>query len=229
MPVIDDEADDAMDDALTADDTPAYVNEGTEDDDIVVQGEDISAAEPISHDDVIDGAKGVVFIIKKAVVDTYTPQRDNPQQQWMKRSLKLQIAIGPAGVDGKGRYKNKTFFPRPLIAVNRQYFPVAFSKEWYAPKTGGAWGEYNELLKALGFNTAPAPNNNKAFRQGLVGRSFIADILKVHPRRPDTNGKYVTVKDEWENLVEGMRPIGATAGMATTTAAATGMTAIAEE
>lgn len=225
----DDEADDAMDDELatTADDTPAFVNEGTEDDDVVVMGEDVSEAEPISHDDVIDPAKGVVFVIKKAVIDTYTPTRENPQQHWQRRSLKLQIAVGPAGVDGKGKYKNKVFFPRILIAINRQAFPAAFAKPWYAPKTGGAWGEYNELLSALGFPAAPAPTNNKAFRQGLVGRSFIADILKVHPRRADSSGKYVAVKDEWENLVERMRPAGA--GQGQQIAAAGVGAAIAEE
>src|SRR3977135_3172088 len=92
--------------------TPGFVKEDTEDDDTVVEGEDVSGAEQMERSDVIDHAKGVVMSIKKATLDTYTPQGES---DWFKRSLKLQLVVGPAGVDGKGRYKNKHFFPRILI------------------------------------------------------------------------------------------------------------------
>lgn len=184
--------------------TPAWVNEGTDEDDIVIEGQDISGAEPMESRDVIDAAKGVTFEIKKAVIDAYTPKGED---DWMKLSLKLHLAVGPLGVDGKGRYKGKYFFPRILVDVNRKAYPDGFKKDYYKPKTGSAFGEYNEILQALGFSTSPAPRNDKAFRQALIGRQVIADIdLNVKQyRAADGSYKTLQARDErgdrmWENF-----------------------------
>lgn len=168
---------------------PDWVKEGTEEDDGVVEGMDVSGAEQMDRTDVIEPAKGVVVTIKKATLDTYTPKGET---EWFKRSLKLQLVVGKAGVDGKGRYHNKHFFPRILIAVNRSG-GYEFGK-WYDQPNGGAWGDYNAFLSALGFPNKPAPRNDKAFRQSLVGRQLIVDITKDRRQALDNaTGKYVNI------------------------------------
>lgn len=201
------------------DDTPAFVGEGTEEDDVVIEGEDVSQAQAMGGGDFLDpkdfpgGLKGIVFEIKKAVIDTYTPKGED---DWQKRSLAITLAVGPQGLDGKGKYKNKHFFPRILIAVNREAYDFtknAAGKEsdFYAPKTGSAWGEYNEFLKALGFSTAPAPTNNKAFRDSLVGRFIAYDITAEKKQALDREtGKYKTI-DERENKLRNAKAVKAKA------------------
>ena len=179
MPYTDDVAEEV-------DDMPASLKEGMEDDEVEIPGEDVSQAEAMSNEDYIEPAKGVTFEITKALVDTYTPK---DKSEWMKRSLKLYVAVDKNGVDGKGKYARKVFFPRILVQVNREDYD--FTKDWYKPKSGGAWGEYNELLTALGFPNNPAPKNDAAFRKSLVGRKFMADISK----------------GEFENHLRNLRPV----------------------
>lgn len=182
---------------------PGWVKDGTELDEIEIAGEDVSQAQPMSNEDWIEPAKGVTFEIVKAMIDTYTPK---DKTDWMKRSLKLYVQITKDGVDGKGRYARKMFFPRILVQVNRDAYD--FTKDWYKPKTGGAWGEYNEFLTALGFPTNPAPTNNKAFRDSLIGRKFIADISKDKRETYDREkGKYVKIDGEFENHLRNPKPV----------------------
>lgn len=184
-------------------DTPEWVKDGTELDDIEIAGEDVSQAQPMSDEDWIEPAKGVTFEVVKAMIDTYTPK---DKTEWMKRSLKLYVQVDKSGVDGKGRYARKMFFPRILVQVNREDYD--FSKDWYKPRTGGAWGEYNELLTALGFPNNPAPTNNKAFRDSLVGRKFTADISKDKRQTYDRDsGKYVKIDGEFENHLRNLKPV----------------------
>ncbi len=188
--------------AEEVDDTPDWVKEGTEDEDVVIEGEDVSQAQVMSNEDFIDPAKNVTFEITKALLDTFTP---NDKTDWMKRSLKLYVAVTKEGVDGKGRYARKNFFPRILVAVNRDAYD--FTKDWYKPKVGGAWGEYNELLTALGLPTNPSPRNDNAFRASLVGRKFVADISKDKRETFDKVAKkYVKVDGEFENHLRNLRP-----------------------
>ncbi len=185
------------------DDMPSSLKEGTEDDEIEIPGEDVSQAEAMSNEDYIEPAKGVVFEITKVLIDTYTPK---DKTEWMKRSLKLYVAVDKQGVDGKGKYARKVFFPRILVQVNREDYD--FTKDWYKPKTGGAWGEYNELLTALGFPNNPAPKNDAAFRKSLVGRKFMADISKDKRQAYDQkSGKYIKVEGEFENHLRNLRPV----------------------
>lgn len=185
------------DEAVAQEENPQWVKEGTEEDDTVVEGEDVSGAEQMDRTDVIEPAKGVVMTIKKASLDTYMPRGES---DWFKRSLKLQLVVGKAGVDGKGRYHNKHFFPRILIAVNRDG-NYEFSK-WYDQPNGGAWGDYNAFLKALGFPTKPAPRNDKRFRDSLVGRQVVVDITRDRKQVLDNaTGKYVNTDDYVNNLL----------------------------
>ena len=174
-----------------------------DDDEVDIPGEDVSQSQPMSDEDWIEPAKGVTFEVIKAMIDTYTPK---DRQVWMKRSLKLYVQVSKAGVDGKGRYARKMFFPRILVQVNREDYE--FTKDWYRPKDGGAWGEYNEMLAALGFPSNPAPNNNKAFRESLVGRKFTADITKDKRQTYDAESKkYVKIDGEFENHLRNWKPI----------------------
>ena len=195
-------------------DVPQSASDNT-DDDVAIPGEDVSEAQPMSDEDWIEPAKGVTFEVIKAMIDTYTP-KDNTA--WMKRSLKLYVQVSKAGVDGKGRYAKKMFFPRILVQVNRDDYD--FTKAWYAPKTGGAWGEYNELLGALGFPSNPAPKNDKAFRDSLVGRKFTADISKDKRQTFDqVTKKYVKIDGEFENHLRNLKPVKVATAPETTEAA----------
>jgi len=189
--------------AEEVDDMPPFMKEGTENDEIEIPGEDVSQAEAMSNEDYIESAKGVTFEITKVLIDTYTPK---DKTEWMKRSLKLYVSVDKSGVDGKGKYARKVFFPRILVQVNRDDYD--FTKDWYKPKTGGAWGEYNELLTALGFPNNPAPKNDAAFRKSLVGRKFMADISKDKREAYDKDKKkYVKVEGEFENHLRNLRPV----------------------
>lgn len=180
--------------------TPPWVDEGTEDDDFSIAGEDIHAAEQIDRSDVIEPAKGVEMIIKKVDFELYTPPG---KAEWRLFNLKPMMVVTDKGVDGKGRYKNKHFFPRILAGVNRKAYD--FSKnaqgkatQYYEP-SGSAFGDYNAFLRALGFPTNPAPLNDAAFRKSLVGRRVLVDITKEKRQAYDsTQDKYVNT-DEYEN------------------------------
>lgn len=196
--------------AEEVDDTPGWVKEGTDEDDFVAEGEDVSKAEQMERSDVIEPVKGVEVFIKSVKLDKYVPEekdggkRDaNGELQWKTARLEPMIVIGEKGIDGKGKYKNKHFFPRIVCAVNRAAYD--FSKnaqgkptEYWQP-SGGAFGDWNAFLTALGFKTSPAPKNDAAFRKSLVNRRLIVDITKDRRQVKDNvTGKYVYV-DEYEN------------------------------
>jgi len=182
------------------DDTPGWVKEGTSEDDTVIEGEDIHAAEQMERSDVIEPVKGVEMFIKSIKVDKYIP---DGKTDWRLINIEPMLVIGDKGTDGKGKYKNKHFFPRILVAVNRQAYDFTKNADgkptnYYDP-SGSAFGDYNAFLTALGFKTNPAPRNDAAFRQALVGRRIIVDITKDRRRVKDNvTGKYVFV-DEYEN------------------------------
>lgn len=181
---------------------PDWTKEGTEEDDISIDGEDISKAEQMERSDVIEPAKNVEMIIKSIKVDKYTPEGKN---DWRLINIEPMLVVGEKGVDGKGKYKNKHFFPRILVAVNRASSEYDWAhnaqgkpSDFYSP-SGGAFGDYNAFLTALGFKTSPAPKNDAAFRQSLVGRKILVDITKDRKRVKDNvTGKYTYV-DEYEN------------------------------
>jgi hypothetical protein len=188
--------------AQEVEDTPSWVKEGTAEDDAVFEGEDIHAAEQFEGSDVIEPAKGVEMFIKSVRLNVYTPEG---KTDWKVARLEPMLVIGSKGVDGKGKYKNKHFFPSMICAVNRQSKEYDFSvnakgKETkYWQPNGGAFGDYNAFLTALGFPTNPAPRNDAAFRRSLVNRSIIVDITKDRRQVEDkTAGKWVYT-DEHEN------------------------------
>jgi hypothetical protein len=196
------------------DDTPNWVKEGTDEDDFTAEGENISEAEQmVGGSDAIDPAKNVELIIKSVKVDKYVPEekdggiRDKDGNlQWKTARMELWMAVGPKGVDGKGRYKGKMFFPRIGFAVNRKAgydFSVnAKGKptQYYEPK-GGFFGDYNAFLLALGFKSDPAPLNDNKFRKALVDRSVLVDIEKDRKQvKNKVTGEYERV-NEYENVL----------------------------
>lgn len=181
-----------------ADDTPSWVKEGTEDDEIDVPGENISAATPMERTDVIDPAKGVELTIKSITMDKYTPDGSD---DWYKITMKPMLVVGDKGVDGKGKYRNKHFFPRDIVvAVNRAAYPDAFGKPYWQP-SGGGFGPYNTFLAALGIKTNPAPSNNAEFRKALIGRKLLVDITRDKEEAFDkATKKYVKTGEYVNNL-----------------------------
>lgn len=191
---------------------------GTDDDeDVAVEGEDISGAKSADFSDWVEPAKDVVFEITHASLKTYTP---DGKDEWKNRSLKLYLKVDKAGVDGKGRYAGKVFFPNSrgnigglLVTVNRSAYDFTKNAqgkptEWYAVGTGGAFADYNDFLQGLGFPTSPTPKNDKEFRASLIGRKIVADITKrARQAKDDTNGKYVDVAGEFENEISKYRPV----------------------
>lgn len=196
MPNFDDDV------AEEVDDMPASLKEGTEEDERVFEGEDIHAAEQMERSDVIEPVKGVRMFIKSVRLNVYTPEG---QSDWKVARLEPMLVISEKGTDGKGKYKNKHFFPSMICAVNRKSSAYDFTVNAQGKPTkywepdGGAFGDYNAFLTALGFKTNPAPRNDKAFRDSLKNREILVDITKDRRQVKDNvTGKYVYV-DEYEN------------------------------
>ena len=128
------------------------------------------------------------MFIKSIRLNIYTPEG---KSDWKVARLEPMLVVGAKGVDGKGKYKNKHFFPSLICAVNRACKEYDFSvnakgkptKYWQSD--GGAFGDYNAFLTALGFPNSPAPRNDAAFRKSLVGRVLSEPLAR---RRQATVG-----------------------------------------
>ena len=208
-------------------DTPGWVTEGTEEDDDDLPGMNVTGAKPMeAFGDYIEPAAGVLFTIDKAVIETYTPdgKREGDGDTWKNKKMSVWLKVAD-GIKYKGepkpKYKGKVFFHRFYVAVNREAearglfdFSVNASGKptvfWDAPsrgddKAGKAWGELNEFLTALGIATDGSVRNNKAFRDGLVGRQVVYDITKEQ-REEYKDGKSTKIKNEYENHLRNGRP-----------------------
>lgn len=200
--------------------TPSWVTEGTADDDDDIPGQNVTGAKPMeAFGDYIEPATGVLFVIDKAVIETYVPdgRREGDGSTWKNKKMSVWLKVAD-GIKYKGdpkpKYKGKVFFHRFYVAVNReaeqaglfdftvnaQGKPTVF---WDLPnradeKAGKAWGELNEFLTALGLPTDGSQRNNKAFRDGLVGRRVIYDITKEQKEKYE-DGKSTKLKGEFEN------------------------------
>lgn len=195
------------------DDTPAWVKEGTDEDDFAVEGEDVSKAEQmVGGSDVIEPVNDVELIIKSVKVDKYVPEEKDGgkrgpdgELQWKTARMELMLVVGPKGTDGKGKYKNKHFFPRIGFAVNRSAYDFSTNAagkptNFYDP-SGGFFGDYNAFLVAAGFKNNPAPKNDAEFRKSLIGKSILVDVKRDRKQVKDkSTGKYVRV-DEYENVL----------------------------
>lgn len=200
--------------ATEIDDTPGWVKEGTEEDDFAAEGEDISKAEQmVGGSDVLEPVNNVEMKVTQVKVDKYVPEekdggkRDaNGNIQWKTARMEVWLVIGSKGIDGKGKYANKHFFPRLGFAVNRGTYDFSVNAQgkptdYYTP-AGGFFGDYNAFLVGLGFKTNPAPKNDAEFRKALVGRTLHVNIKKDRKQvKNKATGKYERV-DEYENVLE---------------------------
>lgn len=216
---------------LSADDVPPWVKEGTASDDDDIGGEDISAAKPMEpRSEWIEPAKGVLFTIEKVVIETFTPK---DEEVWKHKKMNVYLKIAD-GIKYPGNpkpvYKGKMLFQRMFVAVNRQAekdgvydFSVnAQGKptDYWSP-SGGAFGEYSAFLKAMGLPTSPAPRNDKAFRDALVGRQIVYDIEKVQKEEWDSKTKTRSkIKGEYENVLSNATPARSAAAAVTSAPAA---------
>lgn len=218
---------------LDAGATPAWVKEGTQDDDVELTMPNISNAKAMGpQSEWIPTAKGIRVTVEKAVLEDRGPKDGDWKSKML--NLYLKVADGivyPPGGKGDGRnakpgdkpdtihFRNKMFFDRVGCAINtegtdekgRAYdFTVnaAGKASNYYAADGGFWGEFKEVLEALGFKTDGSVKNNKAFRDSLVGRSYVLDIEKVVKKDYDSKTqKRTTVKGEYENKLFSRRKV----------------------
>lgn len=209
-------------------DPPIANQDTTADDDIEIEGEDISKAESTGGNEWVEPAKDVTFEITSAAINTYTPKNST---DWKSHSLKLYLKVDKGGVDGKGKYAGKVFFPNStgsvfglMIAVNRDAYDFTVNAQgkktdWYTPGSGGFLADYKEFLQALGFPVDPTPKNTKEFRASLIGRKVMGNIEKKNREVLD-GGKYTKIADEFENNVTKFRAAKVAAAPKTEEAAA---------
>lgn len=148
--------------------------------------------------EVIEAARRVTFTIKKAERDVIV---DKETQEVLFKKLKVTLAVGPLGVDGEGKYKNKHFFPSLLLWFNSD----RYSSDWWQKKSRYP---FKSFLLALGFDPKQPPVINEEFINGLVGQEVIADIQKSEVRRKDGSGKYVGT-GEYENVIANFKKVAA--------------------
>lgn len=121
--------------------------------------------------DVIDPARKVPFIIKKASVRTQNVDSKDASSDWAVKRLVIDAAIGADGVDGEGKYANKHIFSELILTFNRDIY----NSEWWMKKSRGPTKQF---LQAMGFDPAQPPTIDSEFLGELVGREFVADILR---------------------------------------------------
>lgn len=200
------------------DDTPEWAKEGTDRDDDDIAGEDVSAAKPMEGQaEWIEPAKGVLFTIEKAVIEPYTPRGEDV---WKSKQMNVWLKVTDGIIYKRGekpKFKGKLFFHRFYVAVNREAeeagiydFSVNANgkpTDYWRPRTGMAWGEYNELLQALGYANDGSQRNNKEFRDSLKGRQIVYDIEKDVKEQWDNQTKKSTkLKGEYQNVLRHAAP-----------------------
>lgn len=158
-----------------------------------IEGEDISG---VTGNDVIEAASKVRFTIKEAKVRRV----ESKDGTYHFTQLEPTFVIGPLGVDGQGKYKNKHFFgnqmkfPGLLLARNKE----TKTSEWWVKQ---APFQYKQFLLALGLSVKPTPTINDEFLESLKGREIVADIQLVPIEvKDEATGKYVKTDDR-ENVL----------------------------
>lgn len=121
-----------------------------------------------SGGDAIEAARKVQFSIKN-VEPRITKSEQTDEMLFAK--LNVRVAIGPQGVDGNGKYAGKNLFAELLTWFNEE----KYTSDWWKKQ---ARFPYKSFLKAMGFDPAQPPKVTDDFVIGLVGREFVADIIK---------------------------------------------------
>ena len=141
--------------------------------------DDVDVNEPLVMDDisdqevsdVIDPAKRVPFVIKKASIRVQHQDFNDKSSPWAVKRLVIDAAIGADGVDTEGKYANKHLFAELVLAFNKEIY----NSEWWLKKSRGPTKQF---FVALGFNPAELPTIDTDFLGELGGREFIADVQR---------------------------------------------------
>lgn len=161
-------------------------------------------------EDVLEPVRGVPFVIRKATIRTQLENNKFGQaddNKWLVKRLALQVAIGPEGTDGEGRYAKKVMFPELPLAFNTQEFATKYGTEYYQKR---ARVDTKGFFNAIGLNPAKLPAINDEFLTGLVGQEFTADITRKERRAQDGDGEWQGT-GEFRNEIKNYKAIAAEA------------------
>lgn len=157
-------------------------------------------------EEVLEPARRVGFVVKKATIRTQLQDNKQPEGEdnpWKVKRLALQIAVGPDGVDGEGKYAKKVLFPELPLTFNVQDFPEQFNTEYYQKR---ARNDTKMFFTAMGHNPKALPRITDEFLTELVGQEFVADITRKERRALNTETNEWEGTGEYQNLITNYRP-----------------------
>ncbi len=133
---------------------------------------------------VLPAATRVVGEIRKASIKRNLENNKYPESEdneWTFKSLHLEIAIGPFGIDGEGSYKGKVMFADLIVSYNKEACQRSSAAK--GKKFNAQWWEREarypakQFIKAIGGDVTNVRIND-AFLMSLVGQSIMFDIKK---------------------------------------------------
>lgn len=140
--------------------------------------------------DLIEAAKGVRFTVKDIKLQEVN---DKDTGSLMFKKLNVQAQIGPMGVDGNGRYKNKVMFVELIVWFD----PDRFTSDWWKKS---ARFPLKSFLQAIGFDPKTPPKITDEWRENQKGKEFTADIKVQAIRVKNADGEYVDSGDKKNEL-----------------------------
>lgn len=152
-------------------------------------------------EDVMEPARRVPLIIKKAAVRTQLEDNktaESDSNRWKAKRLAVQLAIGPDGVDGEGKYANKRLFPELLLTFNVADFPEQYDTEYYQKR---ARADTKGFFTALGFDVKNLPPITDEFLADLAEQEVMGDITRKEKR------EFNAETEKWEGTGVYMNPV----------------------
>lgn len=152
-------------------------------------------------EDVLEPARRVPFVIKKVAIRTQLEDNktaESDSNRWKAKRLAVQLAIGPEGTDGEGKYANKRLFPELLLTFNVADFPEQYDTEYYQKR---ARADTKGFFTALGFDVTALPPITDEFLIDLVEQEVLGDITRKEKKEfnPET--------DKWEGTGIFINPV----------------------
>lgn len=165
--------------------------------------DDVDVNEPVTvgdlseqeTSDVMDPARRVPWVIKKAEVRVAREDKDDANSAHNVTRLALGVAVGPDGTDGEGANAGRWVFADYVLAFSTEgTYSARATSEWWQKK---ARGPAKELFVALGYDVKALPKIDREFLDELVGKEFVADLLKkpIQQKTDDISEK--TGKNVW--------------------------------
>lgn len=152
----------------------------------VTDAKDIGDVSDQKAKELLEAAKGIGFVIKKAELRDVLRKED---KHLLMQKLNVQAQIGPMGVDGEGKHANKIQF----IELTTWFDSEIYQSEWWKNQ---ARFPLKSFLQALDFDPKNPPKLTDELLESLVGREFIADILVRPITVKNAEGKYVDSGDK---------------------------------